>query len=146
MWYNRFLDLFKTNKTQGSIKASLTTILKQKPRNLYINIYIEDQILFQVLPAKTFIELGFQTDTPDRFVALHFFNKNKTLTLDVLSKFQHPDLGKDYYYFEEPKGNYNYIKEIGVSPKELQNQIHFAITQIYEVVNMKDISIEYMDY
>lgn len=100
MWYKRLVDLFKVNNTQGSIKANLTAILEQKPHNLSIDIYIKDQILFQVMPAKTFIELGFQTDKPDQFVAAHFFNENKTLTLDVWPKFQHPNLGKEYHYFE----------------------------------------------
>jgi hypothetical protein len=140
-------DIFKKKKRNDqSIAAKLTDILNQRPNNLHMMIYIKDQILFQLMPAKNFSEKGLTAADPNDFVAIHFFNKNKTLTYDKLEKFKDSDLEKEYFYYEEPKGNFNYLKIFGQNPTEIENQIYTDFKEIYELDDLSQISIEYADY
>ena len=56
--------LFKKKKTeqkerkQVSIADKISYILNRGETGLHINIYIDDQILFQVVPAKDYAEKG----------------------------------------------------------------------------------------
>ncbi|MCE7993397.1 MAG: hypothetical protein HEP71_15530 [Roseivirga sp.] len=140
-------NLFKRKKgLQRSVASELESIFKQNPTNLQIDIYIKDQILFQIMEAKVFEQYNFQAHSPNNFAALHFFNKNKTLTFDKLSKFQYLDFGDLYYHFEEPKGNHNFIKEIGKTPEDIEREIDAAFKDIYELADLTDITIQYLDY
>ena len=126
-------DIFKKKgRSDQSVAARLTDILKQRPNNLHMMIYIKDQILFQVMPAKNFIDKGLTASNPNDFVAIHFFNKNKNLTFDKLEKFKSPDLEKEYFYYEEPKGNFNYLKVLGQNPSEIEKEIYTNFKEIYE--------------
>lgn len=109
-------------------------------------IYIKDQILFQVMPAKNFEDKGLITSNPNDFVIIHFFNKNKTLTFDKLEKFKSPDIDKEYFHYEEPKGNFNYLKIIGQSPTEIEKEIYANFREIYDLDDLSKISIDYADY
>ncbi|MGB6034703.1 MAG: hypothetical protein WBG42_00445 [Cryomorphaceae bacterium] len=120
--------------------------MNQRPNNLHVLIYIKDQILFQVMPAKNFTDEGLNASNPHDFVALHFFNKNKTLTFDKLSKFKSPDLEKQYLYFEKPKGNFNYVKILGQNPNEIEKEIYTNFNEIYELDDLSEITIDYTDY
>jgi len=140
-------DIFKKKKRNDqSIAAKLTDILNQRPKNLHMLIYIKDQILFQLMPAKNFLEKGLNAKDPNDFVAIHFFNKNKTLTYDKLEKFKNPDLEKDYFYYEEPKGNFNYLKIVGQNPTEIEKEIYANFQEIYDLDDLSEIMIDYADY
>jgi len=135
--------LFKS-KNKQSILFKLQNILKQHPNNLHIQIYIKDQILFQIMPAKNFIQHGFVTENLNDFVILHFFNKSKTLTFDKLNKLE--ENKNDYFYYEKPRKNFNYLKLIGQNPSKIENEIQKSLSDIYELENLNQISIEYVDY
>lgn len=140
-------DIFKKKgRYDHSIAAKLTEILNQRPNNLHMMIYIQDQILFQVMPAKNFNDEGLNASNPNDFVALHFFNKNKTLTFDKLDKFKSPDFEKQYFYFEKPKGNFNYVKILGQNPNEIEKEIEANFREIYELADLSEITIDYADY
>lgn len=140
-------DIFKKKKRNDqSIATRLTDILNQQPNNLHMMIYIKDQILFQVMPAKNFIEKGLTATNPNDFVTVHFFNKNKTLTFDKLEKFKNADLEKEYFYYEEPKGNFNYLKVVGQNPTEIEKEIYANFKEIYELDDLSEITIDYADY
>lgn len=137
-------NIFKRNKEcEQSIATELTSILKQKPKNLHVMVYIKDQVLFQVLPAKNFLSKGLEHSKPNDFVILHFFNKNKTLTFDKLKTL---NLEKNYFFYEEPKENFNYLKVIGQNPNEIEKEIYSIFKEIYELDSLNDINIEYADY
>lgn len=140
-------DIFKKKKRNDqSIATRLTDILNQRPNNLHIMIYIKDQILFQLMPAKNFTDKGLTATDPKDFVAIHFFNKNKTLTYDKLEKFKNPDLEKEYFYYEEPKGNFNYLKIVGQNPIEIEKEIYANFKEIYELDDLSEITIDYAAY
>jgi hypothetical protein len=80
------------------------------------------------------------------FVAIHFFNKNKTLTFDKLEKFKTSNLKKDYLNYEAPKGNFNCLKIPGQNPGELEKEIHSNFKEIYEMDDLNEITIYYADY
>src|SRR5690554_1500979 len=136
----------KSNKNSEAISSRLANILNQKPNNLHVTICIQNQILFQIMPAKNFIQHGFKTDKPNDLVAIHFFNKNKTLTFDSLNNIKDTGIANNYYFYEKPKGNYNYIKSICLNPIEIETEILKNIKEIYELENLNNISIEYADY
>ena len=138
-------DFFKSkNKNSQSISIKLDNIIKQKPNNLHIMVYIKDQVLFQIMPAKNFIEYGFVAKNLNDFVILHFFNKNKTLTFDKREKINKSKA--DYFYYENPKNNFNYLKTVGQNPKKIEDEIQKCMVDIYELENLNQVSIEYIDY
>lgn len=140
-------DIFKRKRRNDqSIATRLTDIMNQRPNNPHIMIYVKDQILFQVMPAKNFMEKGLTASDPNDFVTIHFFNKNKTLTFDKLKKFENADLKKEYFYYEEPKGNFNYLKIVGQNPTEIEKEIYTNLKEIYELADLSEITIDYADY
>ncbi len=140
-------DIFKKKRrNEQSVASKLTEILNQRPDNLHIIIYIKDQILFQILPAKNFQDKGLNATNPNDFVSIHFFNKNKTFTFDKLDKFKSSDFEKDYFFYEEPKGNFNYLKVLGQNPSEIEIEIYSNFKEIYELDDLSEISLEYADY
>ncbi|QGY44716.1 hypothetical protein GM418_13880 [Maribellus comscasis] len=140
-------NIFKKDRRNNqSIAIRLTEILNQQPNNLHLMFYIKDQILFQVMPAKNFQNKGLKILDPNDFVAIHFFNKNKTLTFDKLEKFKNSDFEKEYHFYEEPKGNFNYLKIIGQEPSEIEKEVFRNFKEIYELDDLSEISIEYADY
>ena len=140
-------DFFKKKRRNNHLFADqLTKVLNQQPNNLHVMIYIKDQILFQLMPAKNFLNKGLESSNPMDLVAIHFFNKNKTLTFDKLDKFKGPKLKKEYFFFEDPIGNYNYLKILGQDPQVIEKELYRNFKEIYELDNLEDISIEYVDY
>ncbi len=140
-------NIFKRKQKDNiSISGRLTAILNQHPNNLHITIYIKEQVLFQIMPARNFINNGFKTDRLNDFVVLHFFNKNKTLIFDKLSNIKGTEIEKDFFFFEEPKGNFNYLKSIGNNPKEIEKEIYNNFRTIYELKDLNEITIDYTDY
>jgi hypothetical protein len=138
---------FKKNRQNSHALATrLKDILKKGPNNLHINIYVKNQILFQVMPAKNFVEKGLTAINPNDFVVAHFFNKNKTLTFDKLEKLNNPELSKDYMFYEEPKGNLIYLKIIGQNPIEIEKEIYANFKEVYELEDLLEVTIDFIDY
>ncbi|GEM_PF-2149452 len=146
MWFKKIAYLISGNKSDTSVEQKLKDVLAQAPGNLQVNLYYGDQILFQIMQGKNFVESGFVTDHPDHFVELHFFNKNKTNTAQTWLKFKDVKFSNVYYSFEKPKGNYNFIKEIGSSHEEIYDCIQYNLRKVYDIHSSQEISIEYLDY
>ena len=142
-----FLNPF-TNKqiTASRIHSDLLRIFQLKPNNLHIDIFIDDQILFQVMAAKNFSSHGFQHQDPDDYTEIHFFNKNKTKTIDAQYNIKNTDLAKAYYYYEEPKGNHNFLRAIGKDPDKIAHTIMDRFKVIYGLKELSSIRIDYNDY
>lgn len=114
------LNIFKRKIPKpDSISDKIVWIQKMGASNLHISIYIKDQMLFQIMPVRHYRQHGMEISNGDNFASVHFFNKNKTQTFVSWSKFKETELSKDYFYFEEPKNNHNYIREIGANPLEI---------------------------
>lgn len=111
--------------------------------NLGINLYIEDQILFQVMPAKHFESKGLELINKDDMAVVHFFNKNKTLTQMTWEKFKFEKKENDFLHYEEPKNVFNYIMNIGNKPMTIEKEIQSQM-KLYELTNDSNISIEYV--
>ena len=83
--------LFKKKKKsipEMPISEAIIECKKQGAKSVSINLYIEDQILFQVMLAKHFKGKGLESDNSDDMAVVHFFNTNKTLTHDTWEKFK----------------------------------------------------------
>ena len=130
--------------SQLSISSAIEACLKRGANNLHINLYIEDQILFQIMPAKNFAEKGFEYKYQD-LVMVHFFNKNKDLTLATWEKFIREKMEDKLFYFEEPKGVHIYLENLGNDLKEIEAKIH-KTKAFYELDPSSHITIEYVDY
>lgn len=113
--------------------------------NFGINLYIEDQILFQVTNAKHYTKAGLEVNNEDDLAVVHFFNKNKTLTLDTWESFKTHQRENEFLYFEEPKGVFNYTKNIGNIPSEIEKEIYQQM-KLYIIPEGSHISIEYVGY
>lgn len=138
--------LFKKKKKpihELPISEAIIECKKQGAENLGINLYIQDQILFQVMSAKHFEDKGLDLTNKDDMAAVHFFNKNKTLTQKTWEKFKSEKRENDFLYYEEPKGVFNYIKNIGNNPMTIEKEIKSQM-EFYELSVDSNISIEYV--
>jgi hypothetical protein len=84
----------------SSVLSDLTGIMNKRPNNLHITIFIDDQVLFQLMPARNFKPYGFIAQNGDDLSEVHFFNKNKTKTLYAHPKLQSSQFSKSYFYYE----------------------------------------------
>ncbi len=138
--------IFKSKKKQSGISDVIKQALAQGETGLYVNLYVDDQILFQVVPAKHYTQRGIKGEYLSGFIELHFFNKNKTLTIE------HEQFAKELSnkgtltYFEEPQGIHNYIQAIGKVPEEIEKIINERIKTMYSTIESERISIEYVVY
>ena len=135
--------LFKKKTiSQLPISKAIVECKKNGAKDLSINLYIEDQILFQVIMAKHFQENGLETQSIDDMAIIHFFNKNKTLTINTWNKFKIEKLELEYLHYEKPKGVFVYLKNVGNNPKKIEDAIQKEILK-YDLTNDSKISIEY---
>jgi len=125
------------------ISEAIIECKKQGAENLGINLYIQDQILFQVMSAKHFEDKGLELTNKDNMATVHFFNKNKTLTQKTWEKFKSEKKENDFLHYEEPKGVFNYIKNIGNKPMTIEKEIKSQM-KFYELSGDSNISIEYV--
>lgn len=134
------------NRTATNIQANeIRNFLNAQLPNPQIDFWIDEQILFQVMPAKHFIQHGFQANSND-FIILHFFKKNKTNTLTTWEKIRdHEQAASEFFHFEEPKGNHNYLKNIGTDPANMEKEINKAI-ELYELEPQETIRFEINSY
>ena len=128
-----------------SITRNILEFQSQGASDISINIWTNEQILFQISPARDFIKYGLSVNSDKDRAILHFFNKNKTNTLIDSIKFEKDYEVLDLIEFEEPKGVKNYVKNIEHEPKQIAKEILEGI-EIYESVEKKSISIEYVEY
>ncbi len=124
------------------ISEAIIECKKQGAKSVAINLYIEEQILFQVMLAQHFTKKGLKTENSDDLAIVHFFNKNKTLTLDAWERFKLDKMENNFLHYEEPKGIFFYVKNIGRNPKSIEQEIQKDIL-LYELNNESKISIEY---
>ena len=132
----------RTNKQ--NLAQDIRNFLAINPANPQIDIWIDDQILFQVMRCRVFNDRDFEHDRND-FAIAHFFNKNKTYTLNAWKKFQTDEQEKKLVYYEEPKGVHNYLKNIGSNPEIMEQEINEAIAY-YEPDPSRTIRIELNEY
>lgn len=59
------------------IAENIKKLNKRGANNLHVNIYINDQILFQIMPSKNFAEDGLNYDFGD-FSIVHLLMMKKT--------------------------------------------------------------------
>ena len=138
------LGLFK--KKPKATRAIAKTILRYRAQginNIDINFYIADQILFQVLPAHHFKEKGLNVNSPEEMAVVHFFNKNKTHTYYAWDAFKDATHTEAFLTYEEPKGIFFYLKNIGHQPKAIEQEILHQITH-YRLSDYSKISVQYV--
>lgn len=139
--------LFKKKKKSISempISEAIVECKKQGAKDVSINLYVDDQILFQVILAKHFTDKGLKSDNLNDMAIIHFFNRNRTLTLKTWEKFKSKEKENNFLHYEEPKGVFNYVKNIGINAKNIEEIIQNEIL-LYELTNESKISIEYTD-
>ena len=135
-------DFLKKNKIRDlSIKRGLEDIAKLNPKNHGATILINNQVLFQILQSKHFVQFEFKPKEENSFVQAHFFNKNKTNTIALNDKFKSENLSNQFFYFENPKNNHNYIREVGSNFSEIEKKALESIKNIYQA-DLKDLIIE----
>ena len=82
-------NFFKKSKESDlPIKRGLEDIAKLNPKNYGVTILFNNQVLFQILQSKHFMQFGFEPKEENSFVEVHFFNKNKTNTIAIHDKFK----------------------------------------------------------
>ena len=136
--------LFKKRKkdiSQLPISEALPELYNNHgAKYLNIMLWIGDQILFQVIPAKHFIDKGIKSNSDKDLVVLHFFNKNKTNTIDTWEYFKNNSDG--YINFENPKGNENFIKLLGNNPKQIERLVNEEVIK-YKIKDQSLVKIQY---
>lgn len=133
-------------RKQVSIADKISYILNRGETGLHINIYVDDQILFQVVPAKDYAEKGVNGEELNDFIEIHFFNKNKTLTIENEKLVKELEQKGLLTHFEEPKNVNNYFNIVGKNPDKIQEIINNRIKSIYSNISEHRISIEYVCY
>ena len=127
-----FRSSFKRNPNQLDEIAKNIKVLNQKgANNLHVNLYLKDQILFQLMSSKNFAEDGLQYNYGD-FSIVHFFNNEK--------------MNEKLFYFEKPKGVHIFIQNIKRGDKLFQEKINKAIDLYKEDILDDEIEVEYVDY
>lgn len=136
----------KKRNRQPGISEMIRQALAQGETNLHVNLYVDDQILFQVVPAMHYAERGLNDKELKGFIELHFFHKNKTITKANESFAKKLSTNGVLTYFENPKGIHNYINAIGIDPEEIEKVINKRIDEMYSNIEKDRISIEYAGY
>ena len=134
------------NKKKPGISDVIRQALIQGETGLHVNLHVDDQILFQVVPAKQYAQRGIKEEDLNGFIEYHFFNKNKTLTIENEHFAKELSEKGTLTYFEEPKGIHNYIQAIGIIPEDIEKIINERIRTIYSNIESERISIEYVGY
>lgn len=135
----------KKENSSFSISKSIIDCRKQGAQNLGIQLWIGEQILFQVMLTKHMAKYGLLSNDSEDMCIVHFFNKNKTNTLDDWSIFKGNFNEFGLSYREDPKGVHFCLKNIGNDPMIIENEILAAIN-LYQSINKNDIRIEYSEW
>ena len=106
-------------------------------------IWIEDQILYQIEHPTHYIKhFGYEINN-DELVEVHFFNKNKTLTIYAEQYFIENDIQKEYKHYEEPTGNNTYIRTI--KKAAILESINNCLKDIYKI-DLDKLRVEIVKY
>lgn len=134
-------DLFKP-----SIHNNINKAWKKGSENLHINLFLDKQILLQVLPSRHFIEKGIKFCNKNDMSIIHFFNKNKTNPFNKLEKFE-TRISEDKFIKFETKKNINFVRNIGNNPKVIENEI-FKDIELYGLKEFEKgkIKVEFIDW
>ena len=71
------------------------------------------------------------------------FRNKKNWEKIIRKKFKNEKRENDFLHYEEPKGIFNYIKNIGNKPVIIETEIQSQM-KLYELTNGSKISIEYV--
>ena len=134
-------ELFKPSICSLIIKNQ-----KKGAKNLHINLFLNNQILFQAMPSRHFKERGIESSNENDMAIVHFFNKNKIKTSDELEKFKSRISEKGFIEFET-KQNINFIRNLGNNPRMIEKEIYKDI-DLYSLREFeKDkIKIQFIDF
>lgn len=123
----------------------LNGIIDSRKRNIKyiaINLWIDDQILFQVGTAKEFTQYGIDMKDEREAFAFHFFNNKKTLTIAAWDTFKKLK-DTDYLNFYT-SGNDFYAKSMGVSPDQIVKNIKKEM-ELYRIEDKSKIRIQFVE-
>ncbi len=139
-------NLFKPKKKKSKLYLELMDALSSNTSSLHINIYIEDQILFQIVPAANYIKRDLKLKVNHTMVEHHFFNKNKTLTIKYEANAIKLLDQKIFSFYEEPKGIRNYYRAIENNPQTIETTINDRVQNLYKGIKNDLLRIEYASY
>ncbi len=135
--------LFKKNNLIDNISDKIIDSRKRGIKYFTINLWIDNQILFQNGPGEHFIKHGIDVKSDKEIFAIHFFNKNKTLTTKSWEKFKN-DKNSNYVNFTSTDGNDYYIKSMGIDSFEVMKNIKAEI-ELYEIKDKSRIGIQFVE-
>ena len=137
---NVLINIFKP-----SISKKIKKCQKIGIKNLHINLYIKDIILFQAMPSRHFIEQGIIYSNENEMSIIHFFNK-KERTSKKYEKFIKRIKNIEFINFES-KSNINYLINIGNDSKEIEKSIlkHIDLYGLMEH-EKEQIKFEFIDF
>lgn len=136
-------NLFKRNKKKSLILPISKAVKhgqRQKIEQFGIVIMIKDQVLFQIMKSDIFRKKGLKSSGYDDYAIVHFFNKNKTLTIDIWDKFIADNRDREHLSYEDPKDVFFYVKNIGNKPDEIQ-RIAFKEIEYYQIDDISSLSL-----
>jgi hypothetical protein len=136
----------KRNDALGTIAQRFSHALSVNDRGTQINLYVEEQILFQITHGSTFVKHGLSLEKANDFVELHFFNKNKTHTISNHIVIQEIAQKEGFTHYEKPKGYHFYFRPIGRNPQEIETLIWDRINRFYSNIDHSRISHEVAIY
>jgi len=137
--------LFKKRFNNLPIKEAIEDCRRRGATNLTINVYNEDVILFQVMDAKYFYKMGLIEDQDKGVALLHFFHKEKPWADETWAEFKNKHEERGYYSFEDPKGVFNFVKNISSESNVIQQEILNSI-DYYKIKHKSNISIDYLEF
>ncbi len=140
-------NLFKRNKPLHKLPISeaINRCFDKGAKNLHINLSIDDQMLFQVMPARHFEKHGFFFKKNDMAIVYAFSGKKNDEFEYIFEKFKSKKVNKSIFSIDDQKGVYLFLNNIGSNPQIMEQEIHESI-KIYELGTNAELSIEYLEY
>lgn len=137
-WFNNKAE---SENFEQEIARKLKSIGTNSISDLHIDFYIQDQILFQTMKSSSYKERGLLIKSNAEYVAVHFFNKNKTLT----SMYHEKVSEQGYLAYEDPKGVYFYLNKVGEEPNQIASNIIKEL-ELYTEIDKSMISLVFSVY
>ncbi|MCT4687948.1 hypothetical protein [Vallitalea sp.] len=125
-----------------NVSGRINDCLNRGHVNLHINIYYRQKILFQIMLAKHFVSKGIEVRSEMDFAVVHFFSKAKK---DLYDKFLQSDDFEDYLFFEECRGIFTYVNNIGKNAIYIEEYLYKTLLETYSILE-KDVVIEFSVY
>ena len=146
MMKNVFKLFKQRNNPAGTIASQFANAISRNDKGTQVNIYVDEQILFQITHGFTFINEGLSLENSNDFVELHFFNKNKTHTIENHPIIKELSQKEGLIYYEKPKGYHFYFRAIGRDAREIEELIWTRINTVYSNIKTSRISHEVVIY